>query len=251
MLQSKRQRPASPNTSYRITSQSEIKALLEKLLVNHTLLSIRLDNRSRTFGSMILEVNNQQNYLVLDEFYPRNEITESLTGNHLLIETKLNGVDIRFKTFVTAVAEKDNTEYYKVSYPTYVHHHQRRATYRANVGVSDSIPLALSTTDNVLMHAELCDISLGGIHARIKSPMFDKLSVGSELPTCIIQGHNGKKIVSSLEVVRIEQNQAPRLPRMSAKFTRIAPRDKHELARLIATLDRENIKRLKRLSSAG
>ncbi len=235
------------STSYRVKSRSEIISLLSRLSKHHTLLSITLADSTKIFGSMILEVNDEKRYLVLDELYPRNELKKSLLNNKLSIETQLDGIEIRFNVQVDAIAEKDEIEYYKVSYPAYVYHHQRRASYRVNTSISNPVPIALSTEDDVLLHAELRNISLGGISARINSNNTQILAVGDELPTCIIHTPDGKKIVGALEVSRIEEGTTSQSTRVGARFIHIAAADRHELARLVAKLDRENIKKLKRL----
>lgn len=238
----------SQNTSYKVKSRSEINNLLNKLLKNHTLLSIMVNDNPKIFGSMILELNSEKNYLVLDELYPRNELAKSLFDSKLSIDTQLDGITIQFNVKIEAIAEKDETAYYKVSYPAHVYHHQRRSSYRVNTGISPSVSLALSTENDVLLHAELRDISLGGVSARIISPTAEVLAVGDEIPTCIIHTPDGKKIMSSLEIARIEEGTSSKSVRIGARFIHITAADRHELSKLVAKLDRENIKKLKRLS---
>lgn len=72
----------SHTTSYRVSSRSEIVSLLNKLASNHVLLSIIVSDYPKTFGSMILEINQKKKYLVFDELYPRKEIRESLLEAH-------------------------------------------------------------------------------------------------------------------------------------------------------------------------
>lgn len=237
---------APQNTSYRVKSRSEIESLLKKLHKNHTLLSIRMESRKQTFGSMLLEINPEKKYLVLDELYPRKEIKESLMGKKLIIDTHLDGIEVGFSVNVEAVAERENIEYYKVSYPRSLFHHQRRASFRVDVGVSTSIPIALSTLENVMLQAELRDISLGGLSARISTPMSSGLSTGDEIPTCIIHTPAGKKIVCALEIARLEENEQSQSLRIGARFIHLPASDRNELSRFIAGLERENIKKLKR-----
>lgn len=238
----------SHSTSYKVKSRSEINNLLNKLLKNHTLLSIMVNDNPKIFGSMILELNSEKDYLVLDELYPRNELRESLFNSELSIDTQLDGIAVQFKVKVEAIAEKDEAAYYKAGYPAHVYHHQRRSSYRVNIGVSPSVPLALSTENDVLLRAELRDISLGGFSARVYSPTAEVLAVGDELPTCIIHTPDGKKIVSALEIARVEEGTSSQSVRIGARFIHIGAADRHELSKLIAKLDRENIKKMKRLS---
>ena len=234
------------STSYRVTSKSEIHSLLSKLEKNHSLLSIIVNGSPKVFGSMILEVNETKPYLVLDELYPRNEISESLLNKKLSIETQLEGIEIRFTVNVDAAATRDEIEYYRVSYPSFVFHHQRRSSFRASVGLSKCVPVALSTEDDKLLQAELRDISLDGLCAQINSPIARELSVGDEIPTCVIHTSEGKKILASLEIARIKEIENSQAIKIGARFIHISATDRHDLSRFIAMLDRENIKKLKR-----
>ena len=234
------------STSFRIESPSEIESLLKKLNKNHTLLSIRFKNSSKSFGSMLLEVNRDRNYIVLDELYPRHEIKEPLVGQKLIIDAQLEGIEVGFTVEVLAVAEQEGVEYYKVSNPSSLFYYQRRASFRVGVGISTSIPVALSTINDVLLHAELRDVSLGGISARINTPIAGNVSIGDEIPTCIIHTPENKKIVCSLEIARMETHETSQSVRFGARFIQLSGSDRHELSRFIAKLERDNIKKLKR-----
>ncbi len=241
----------SQSNNYRVKSRSEIRSLLGKLSKNHTLLSITIGKSPRTFGSMILEVNNEKGYLVLDELYPRKELKTPLLHAKLAINTHLDGIEIHFQIKVDAISRKDDVEYYRAGLPAYIHHHQRRAYYRVKVGIAEPVPIALSTTDDVLLHADLRDISLGGIGASFSSPTTEALSVGDEIPNCIIHTPDGKEIVSSMEIARVEETSSSKAIRVGARFIHITSADRQELSKLIAKLDRENIKKLKRLRDTG
>ena len=234
------------STSFRVENRSEVESLLKKLNKNHTLLSIRLGDNNKTFGSMLLEINLEQDYLVLDEIYPRHEIKKSLLNCKLAIDAQLDGIELEFRAQIQAIAEQEGVEYYKVSFPKSLFFYQRRASFRVGVGISTAIPVALSTIDDVLLHAELRDISLGGISARINTPVAGNFEVGQEIPTCVIQTSDNKKIVCSLEIARIEAQDNAQSIRIGARFIRLSSSDRHELSRFIAKLERENIKKLKR-----
>ena len=92
---------------------------------------------------------------------------------------------------------------------------------------------------------------MGGVSARINSPVTETLAIGDEIPACIIHTPDGKKIVSSLEIARIQEGTSSQSLRVGARFIHIAATDRHELSKLIAKLDRENIRKLKRLSDTN
>ncbi|MFQ5661347.1 MAG: flagellar brake protein [Gammaproteobacteria bacterium] len=238
----------SHNLSYRIKSKDEIHAFLSRLYKNHALLSISIGNSDIIFGSVILEVNREKEYLVLDELYPRNQIRTPLLHQKLSIETQLEGILLQFSGTVDAASEQDGAEYYKIRIPKYVYHHQRRDNYRVPISISKPLRADLATENEVLIHAELRDLSLSGFCARLSLPSSEKLAIGDEIPTCIIQIPDGKKIVGSLEIMRIEETRPLRNTRIGARFSSLNNSDRQELSRVIAKLERENIKTLKRQS---
>ncbi len=236
----------SHNTSYRIKSKDEIQSFLTKLYKNHTLLSITVGKSNKVFGSVVLEVNMEKAYLVLDELYPRDEVRSSLLDQTISIETQIDRILLRFSSTIKAISEKDGAEYYKVKIPKYLYHHQRREYYRVPISITNPLLANLSTENDVLLHAELRDLSLGGLSARLKSPPSEQLVIGDEIPTCIIQMPNGKKIVSPIEIVRIEETKPLKNTRIGARFIDLNNGDRRELSQAIAKLDRNNIKNLKR-----
>ncbi len=243
--------PVNRATSYRLRSHDEIAPLLNKLWKNHSPLSISLSEESRTYGSMVLEINERKQYLVLDKLFPGFGPGTSLLNTKLSVQTQLDGIEIDFKVVVEEVAEREGIEYYKVSYPSIVFHHQRRSSFRVNCGISNSIRVAISTEDDVLLHAELRDISLDGLSVRISSPFASALKVGDEIPSCIIHTPEGEKIVSSMEVARVQPGNSAQAVRIGVNFIHMSTADRHLLSRLIAKQDRENIKKIKRLSETN
>jgi len=236
----------SHNTSYRIKSKDEIQSFLTKLYKNHTLLSITVGKSNKVFGSVVLEVNMEKSYLVLDELYPRDEVRSSLLDQTISIETQIDRILLRFSSTIKAISEKDGAEYYKVKIPKYLYHHQRREYYRVPISISHPLPANLSTENNELLHAELRDLSIGGLSARLKSPPLEQLIIGDEIPTCIIQMPNKRKIVSAIEIVRIDKTKRLKNIQFGARFVGLNNADQRELSQAIAILDRERIKNLKR-----
>ena len=233
-------------TSYLVKSRDEIISLLTKTYKAHTLLSVNFEDVQKDFGSLLLEVNLQGDYLVLDEIYPRNAINFPLQQQKLLISTRLEGIELSFSGTIDAISRTDNSEYYKVSIPKGIYYQQRRSSYRVPISINNPLTVALSTRDDVLIHAELRDLSQHGFCARTTTPGAETLSKGEEIPTCIIHTPDGKKIITSLEIVRIEEAKPFNSVKLGVRFLSLSKTDQQELARLVAQLDRENVKTLKR-----
>jgi len=233
------------NISYRIKSPDEILAYLAKLHTKHLLLTVYIEGSTIVYASVILEINKDQRYLVLDELHPRNNISSTLLDQKLTIETQLEGILLQFPCVIDAISEKNGIEYYKLNFPGFIFYHQRREDYRVPISITKPLPVDLATEDDTTLHAELRDLSLGGFCAKVTSPMANKLNIGDEIPTCIIKVPGGKQIVSSLEIVRKEETRPMKNIRIGARFTQISKADRVELSKVIARLERENIKAIK------
>ena len=83
-------RPTQPHrtSSYKINSKDEIFQHLSKLRKNHTLLSIKVGESALNFGSIILDINKQDSFIILDELFPRNKISTSALHQKLKIKSQ-------------------------------------------------------------------------------------------------------------------------------------------------------------------
>jgi len=235
------------NTDMEIMVEEEdILALLNKIYKNHTMLTVSMDDANGTFGSAILEINQNESYLVLDELWPEpgHQLVE--VGKTLFISAQLAGVYAHFTVNISAIGEHEEAAYYKASLPRQIDYQQRRSNYRVPTSINKPIPVNMATEEDVLINAELRDISIGGFCARLISPSNHPLELGEYIPTCLIKSPNGRKILSSIAICRIEDNKKTGLTRIGAQFSVLGKTDKRELEHLIATLDRNIIRRLKR-----
>lgn len=230
---------------YVIESTDEIHTVLKKIYNSHILLSVLTEQKEMLFSSLLLELNLAGNYIVLDELYPRDILKKSLEDTTLKVYTKIDGIDVSFSGIVQAISNMDGSDYYKLNIPSDIIYKQRRNTYRVPISITKPITAAFSTMENILVHAELRDLSLSGLSARLKSPAGDSLKEGDEIPTCIIQAA-GKKIICSMEIIRVVESSRTKKKIIGARFTGFNHGDHHAISQLIMKLDWENIKQLKR-----
>lgn len=231
-----------------LTSRQEIIGLLKKIYRNHSLLTVSFDDKEQRFGSAILEINTENNYLVIDEFWPEIGNSETLLKKKLDISTYHAGINMHFNNAIEEIAEKDDAPYYKIRMPMQIAYKQRRSSYRVKTGISNPIPVSLATEDQVLIRAELRDISIGGMNMRLMDDPVKPLRVEDQIPTCIIRSRYGQNILASIEICRIKESNFHRNMCIATRFTGIGKPDRRALEQLIATLDRETIKKTNQYS---
>ena len=232
-----------------LTQRDEIVSLLNKINSKHSLLTIVLNTAEECFGSTILEINKEENYLVLDELYPIQGHELIKVGTEISLNAHHAGAFVNFTNTIEAIGSNDDAAYYKISIPGEIEYHQRRNTYRVTTSMSEPIPVNLVNEENVLVSAELRDISLGGVCLRLNDSSHVTFKDGDHIPTCLIQVSKDRKILSSLNICHVEKINETGSLRIGAEFGSISKFDQRELEHLIATLDREIIKKIKRADS--
>ncbi len=232
--------------SIRLTTTNDISHLLKKIYLKHSLLTITLESSDEFYGSTIIEINNDENYLVIDELYPEEGHAQIEPGKSLSCNAHCSGAFVHFIGKVEAIGENAGVAYYKIGMPEEVEYHQRRNTYRITTSISDSIPVNLVNDDEVLIKAELRDISHGGLCLRVKASSHISMHSGDYIPTCLIQAENERKILSSLNICHVETIKDTGSLRIGAEFAEISKIDRRELEHLIASLERAIIQKIKR-----
>jgi flagellar brake protein len=232
--------------SIKLTAVDDISHLLKKIYSKHSLLSITIDSSDDFYGSTIIEINDDENYLVIDELYPEEGHAKIENGKKLSFHTQYSGAFVNFIGTVNAIAENENAAYYKIAMPEEVEYHQRRNTYRISTSINDPIQVNLVNENEILIKAELRDLSHGGICLRINAASHISIHSGDYFPTCLIQAGNNQKILSSLNICHVETIKETGSLRIGAEFADMNKIDRRELEHLIASLERAIIQKIKR-----
>ncbi len=235
--------------SIKLTSVEDISHLLKKIHLKHSLLTITIESSDECYGSTLLEVNNDKNYLVIDELHPEQGHSKIEIGTAISFNAHYAGAFVYFVATVEAIGDNPKAAYYKIGMPGEVQYHQRRNTYRITTSISETITVNLVNEDEVLIKAELRDISHGGVCLRVKPASHISINSGDIIPTCLIQVSNERKILSSLNICHVEIIKETGSLRIGAEFSDMSSFDQRELEHFIATLERAIIKNIKRVDT--
>ncbi len=232
-------------TSDLIRNPQEKLGLLTRVFKSHQLLTVELETYEKQLSSLILEVNEEENYLVLDEFYP--------TPNGLIINpedkvkfyTNLSGVEVDFISTIEAISENISEPYYKVPVPKIIKYHQHRKYLRVPVSIGNPLKVVFSDKKDIIINGEIRDLSAGGFSARLKSNE-QPFSVGDIIPRCIIYMPKGVKIYCAVEIRQIFLSTDNNTPKIGVQFRDLEASDQREISKYVMQIDRDIIRRIKR-----
>ncbi len=236
----------SSATDSLLSEPERIEEILNKYKKKHALLTVEINDKRELCSSLFLEVNLHKQYLVIDEFCP-NDINNNIKKNdYLTISCNNSGTYINFNGKILDVSEEEGAPYYKLSFPDVIEYSQRRQSHRVPINISSPIKVVFNTQNNLLMHGEIRDMSLGGFSARLNPPLVERFKPNDKIPKCIIQMPDNGRIVCSVEVRRMYINPSSGIPMMGCKFTDMNKQDRRSLQQTVAKLERDLMKHIKR-----
>lgn len=228
-----------------INYPQKIISVLNTIHQKHEFLTIDVKDGMAKFTSLLLEVNEAENYIVLDQFFPPPDYRFQFDQQFIEISTKYRGIELRFITRLEAVSDSDKYgEYYKASIPDRLFYHQRRKYKRVPVATTQGNKVYISTDNRLLTHGHLLNISQGGFQASLISSPNDEFDRGLEISKCLINLNTSDKIYGPVEITHTSEPYRGRM-RLACKFLDLNVREERIIDKLVAQQDRQNIRLLK------
>lgn len=228
--------------SEKITQLPQIIALLRRLHEDRILLSVRIPGVERYFNSMLLNLNTERKYLLLDEINNDWGHRKALEAGSLRVFAQCDGVEMTFNVPIRSARNKQGVSFYQADLPEYINYLQRRADYRVHVETDMEITVFLPVEEERVLDGHLCDVSLGGLGAVV--PSREDIYKGLVIPTCKIQlPQDPEPLQADLEIRFILPDTNNQMLRVGGRFSKLALEDKSRLRRFVMQLEREMIRR--------
>lgn len=248
ILTGKRREPAQPaviTNPERLTTPEQIGPVLTHLLDDRKQVTVLVDGSDETYTSSILAVDEGRAILELDELNPRAGHELLAAQRRFRLQTRHKGIDIGFVAEVAAVDSSGGIAVYTVPFPDLVHYHPRRQAYRAEVDLSQRIPVFLELQTGAILQGELRDISVGGVGLELVRRPLQPLERGQTVEWCKVRLEDGREIGGNLEICFVSQPRGGQRTRIGGRFLNLRPQDNSALRQAVASLERQRIKRMK------
>ena len=227
-------RPPSPETSN----------LMRRIKNSRAMLTVRVSGSEETYLSALLEVNEDEGYIVIDELNSPNGHRALCMVKELEISTRLEDREIKFQCDLTAVGEHNGISYYKVPFPENLDHQLRRKHLRIAAPRGKYLPVHLHTELQDLVTGELVDLSSGGFAAHLSRETADKVHRGELIPKCMLYLGDQQPIEVELEIRYCEDKRYHSRPRLGGKFISMDQQSERRLQKYISQMDRLNTRKV-------
>lgn len=218
----------------------KIRGLIERILANRSLLSVRIPSVSGTFNSMVLEIDPGSHWIMIDELHPAEGHAKFITQKKLSVYSEFDGVDIRFDSTLIEVGTQQNIHFYKIHLPNTLKYFQRRSAYRVRVLRATEIPVIIMVTAGEYSKGALYNISSGGLGIKFTRKLPRTIEHGQHIPECEIRFPDGEKFVCALEARHLMSIRDNEHALLGARFIKLNTVQQRTINRFIASLERES-----------
>lgn len=229
---------------FAIYSRVEVLALLRQLIEHGVLVNVYYDQGPNFFLSVVLAVNPQFEELIFDAAADEAAQARLLASRRIVFVAFIEGVKVQFEAQRAEETSFDGRAAVRVRMPERVLRLQRREFFRVRPLSGRPVTCTIRDALHPQQSASLrvLDISGGGIALAI-DPARNQLSVGEELPDCVIEFPGEGSIAASLRIRVIEL-----LPhdgagqRLGCEYVRMAPQAHMMLQRYVNRVEAEQRK---------
>lgn len=225
----------------KITHPPQIAGLLRRILDNRVLLRVQVPGYPGIFNSLLLQVNTDQKFIILDELNPAAGHQLAQQAGRLQIHCQSHGVEISFGCDIETGRDRAGISYYRAPLPPLLNYLQRRMNYRVRVVLDKEIPVHLQLDADTAVEGQLFDLSLGGVGINLASDV--NLERGQLLDRCAIRLPTGDALQMQLEIRFIQVDDRRPTQRIGARFVDLVPQQENALRRLVTHLEREMLRR--------
>lgn len=230
-----------PGQQYEIIDDpAKIRGLLERIQASRSMLSIRIPSISDTFNSMVLEIDPDDRWLMIDELHPEEGHAKFISQRKLSVFGEFDGVDIRFDSTLLEVGMQSNIHFYKIHLPKTLKYFQRRSAYRVRVLRATEIPVIIMVADGEYSKGALYNISSGGLGIKFTRSPPKAIDRGQLIPECEIRFPDGEKFICALEARHLMAIRNNEQALLGARFLRLNTTQQRIINRFIASLERES-----------
>lgn len=225
----------------RVTQLPHIIGLLHRLKDAKCLLSVRVEGSGVSHTSLLLDVNSDRGYILLDELNNERAHQLAVETGRIRVFCQNQGVEMSFACPIRVAHNKKGLTFYQAPIPNEIHYQQRRNDYRVRVGLDQEIHLLIPVESETSLDAELFDVSLGGVGARLESSQ--QLRKGLIIPSCKLSLPNQETIETDVEIRFVKAENNGKFTRIGGRFLSPDPATRGRLRKIVTQLEREMLRR--------
>ncbi len=223
-----------------ITTPIDMKQLLDRVALHHTIVKIGIDHSPEILGSMLLRIDGEKKLVVIDGVIP-------FIGNALLPRVKhakfmtlVDGIDLHFTMAYLQSIGSDREIKHIFRFPEEMRYFQLRNFHRVVLAPSQVVTIVLRPSPQNQITCRLVDISLGGIAVLLDVQPPRSFAVGEKIAECEIQLNAAESFVCAVMIRYMGQEKGNRKFRLGLEFANLGTVQQRMVERYVANIERQS-----------
>lgn len=238
-VDSEHQRLATHDDDYKIDSPSLIYKLLKRTCDQHCLLNVTFDTLEATYGSVIVQLSDRHDTVVLDELTPADGMARLHPNTQISISTLLNNLQLTFTTTVAEVFYNEGSASIHLARPACVYYAQHRGEHRVAVPMNWPLSASLVLDVDHCITAVVRDLSASGFSARLDAPL-PEFAERLDGPIKFSLALGADRIVEGeLEICHVDIPEFGKFRRIGTRIVALSAHDKRIIEQCVAAIDRQ------------
>lgn len=230
----------SAHSQYELINDAAIvRKFMHRLHDHHALLSVRVGNHRDLFNSVILDVDEDGEWIEIDELHPEEGHKLFLAEKTIHVTSEFDGIDLVFDSELLDATTKSNIYVYTVAIPKKLKYFQRRSTFRVRMLRSAAIAVFIRLPDGASIQGELYNLSSGGVGIKFPKTVPRSVSRGVLIPECELRLTRDERVVCALETRHVIPDRSGASTLLGGRFVHLTPTQQRMINRFIATVERE------------
>lgn len=232
---------AGDESPYWLHSKIDIAYTLNSLHKSRTIMTGRMEPAGVSFITVILEVNADKSYLLLDAPGNQNDGAQIQSGGGLSLQGSIDGARIEFKSDEADQIEFAGKPAIRLKFPQRILKVQRRAYFRASIPPKRPITCLVPLRRNSVLTCQVVDIGLGGVALSAPEDA-PELIAGKTYDRCQIHLHEAGDLEVSVRVHHAsvsERGSKYSVRRYGCEFVGLRSPQETAIQRYVLQLERE------------
>lgn len=219
-------------------------AELEQLQAAHEWLDVKVTKTKRSYQSLILNIDIENNEILVDELYPNEALEHVETGDTIEVFTQTKKYPLHFYTRILSREMVDGSEAWRLELPPEIGANQSRASFRVYVENETDLEIELYFDNEPLNNVRIINLSSDGIKLSFNKDVERALNGKRLLDDCIIRLPNDADIDCIIELTSLYSIRTP-YPHFlgGGKLTINEPQYKIKLQQYLALIQRKQRRR--------
>ena len=220
-----------------LTDPDVIRVLLARLVAARCPVFVFIEGDDERYATVLLEIDLASRTLIADEIIPKHGHKHMRRGAKLKISSRLDGVEVRFRSAVRAVDADSHVAAYMLEMPDALDYREQRASKRTR---TFEVTAELRDGDGAAVPARVLDLSIDGIRLSVPAPHPFHEAVRCSCTVWL----PGGSIEAAIAIMRVRraperaQRGAAATDVLGARFDALGAGDARRLGRYLADTQR-------------